>query len=78
MAFTPELQRAALRDADTQVRAAAVRIATRDLAPELIAMTREKDTIVRAISPSSCQPSACRRRMRHWRSCSSPAAASKP
>lgn len=48
MAFTPELQRTALRDADAQVRAAAVRIASRDLAPEIIAMTGEKDTLVRA------------------------------
>lgn len=48
MALSPDLQRIALQDANTQVRAAAVRIAGRDLAPELIAMTQEKDTLVRA------------------------------
>jgi mono/diheme cytochrome c family protein len=48
MALAPELQRAALKDPNAQVRAAAVRIATRDLAPEIIAMTGEKDTLVRA------------------------------
>jgi mono/diheme cytochrome c family protein len=47
-ALTPELQRVALKDANAQVRAAAVRVATRDLAPELIAMTGEKDALVRA------------------------------
>jgi hypothetical protein len=48
MALAPDLQRVALKDAHPQVRAAAVRVATRDLAPELIAMTGEKDTLVRA------------------------------
>jgi glucose/arabinose dehydrogenase/mono/diheme cytochrome c family protein len=48
MALTPELQRAALTDANAQVRAAAVRTASKDVAPELIAMTGEKDTLVRA------------------------------
>lgn len=48
MALTPELQRVALQDNHPQVRAAAVRIASRDLAPELIAMTGEKDALVRA------------------------------
>lgn len=48
MALSPELQRVALKDADAQVRAAAVRVATRDLAPELIGMVDEKDALVRA------------------------------
>lgn len=47
-AITPELLRPVLTDKDTQVRAAAVRIAPRDLAPELIAMAGEKDALVLA------------------------------
>lgn len=47
-AITPDLLRSVLTDKDAQVRAAAVRIASRDLAPELIAMTGEKDALVLA------------------------------
>ena len=47
-ALTPDLLRAALADKDAQVRAAAVRIASRDLAPDLIALTAEKDALVLA------------------------------
>ncbi|HEY1050488.1 MAG TPA: PVC-type heme-binding CxxCH protein, partial [Prosthecobacter sp.] len=45
---SPEVLRAALKDADPQVRAAAVRIAPRDLAPDLIAMSEEKNAVVLA------------------------------
>ncbi|WP_395751501.1 c-type cytochrome [Prosthecobacter sp.] len=45
---TPDVVRTALADKDTQVRAAAVRISGRDLAPELIAMTSEKEALVLA------------------------------
>ncbi|GEP42766.1 DUF7133 domain-containing protein [Brevifollis gellanilyticus] len=48
MAATPDVIKGALKDKDAQVRAAAVRIATRDLAPDLIAMTAEKDALVLA------------------------------
>ncbi len=48
MTLTPELQRVALKDSSPRVRAAAARVATRDVAPELCAMTGEKDTLVRA------------------------------
>ncbi|MES2594319.1 MAG: c-type cytochrome [Verrucomicrobiota bacterium] len=48
MAATPDVIKGALKDKDAQVRAAAVRIATRDLAPDLIAMTTEKDALVLA------------------------------
>jgi mono/diheme cytochrome c family protein/glucose/arabinose dehydrogenase len=50
MAATPDVVKTALADKNAQVRAAAVRIATRDLAPELIAMTMgsEKDALVLA------------------------------
>ncbi|MGV3660490.1 MAG: DUF7133 domain-containing protein [Prosthecobacter sp.] len=44
----PDLLRAALKDTSPQVRAAAVRIAPRDLVPDLVAMTEEKDTVVLA------------------------------
>ncbi len=47
-ALTPERLRAAFKDADARVRAAAVRIAGREFAPDLIALTDEKDTLVRA------------------------------
>lgn len=44
----PNVLRVALKDADEQVRAAAVRVAQRDLAPDLIALTEEKSVIVLA------------------------------
>ena len=47
-AITPDLLRSILTAKDAQVRATAVRIAPRDLAPELIAMTGEKDALVLA------------------------------
>lgn len=47
-ALTPDLLRATLTDKDAQVRAAAVRISARDLAPDLIALTAEKDALVLA------------------------------
>jgi mono/diheme cytochrome c family protein/glucose/arabinose dehydrogenase len=47
-AITPDLLRSALADKNVQVRAAAVRIASRDLAPDLIALTAEKDALVLA------------------------------
>ena len=47
-AVTPDLLRAAFADKDAQVRAAAVRISARDLAPDLIALTTEKDALVLA------------------------------
>ena len=47
-AATPDLLRAAFADKDAQVRAAAVRISARDLAPDLIALTTEKDALVLA------------------------------
>lgn len=43
-----DVVRAALKDANPQVRAAAVRIAPRDLVPEMIAMNEEKDVMVLA------------------------------
>lgn len=45
---SPDVLRNALKDTDAQVRVAAVRIATRDLAPDLIAMSAEKDALVLA------------------------------
>jgi len=48
VAATPDVVKTALADKNGQVRAAAVRIATRDLAPDLIAMTAEKDLLVLA------------------------------
>lgn len=45
---SPEVLRAALKDTDPQVRAAAVRIVPRDLAPDLIAMSEEKNAVVLA------------------------------
>ncbi len=45
---TPDVLRTALKDGHEQVRAAAVRVAQRDLAPELIALTEEKGVIVLA------------------------------
>ncbi|MDB6005824.1 MAG: dehydrogenase [Prosthecobacter sp.] len=47
-AVTPDLLRTAFTDKDAQVRAAAVRIASRDLAPDLIALTTEKEALVLA------------------------------
>ncbi len=47
-AITPDLLRPVLADKDTQVRAAAVRIAPRDMAPDLIAITTEKEPLVLA------------------------------
>ncbi|MCB1276554.1 c-type cytochrome [Prosthecobacter sp.] len=47
-AATPDVVKGALADKNAQVRAAAVRIASRDLAPDLIAMTGEKDALVLA------------------------------
>jgi mono/diheme cytochrome c family protein/glucose/arabinose dehydrogenase len=47
-AITPDILRVVLKDSDAQVRAAAVRIAPRDLAPDLIALTAEKDALVLA------------------------------
>jgi len=47
-AITPDILRPALTDKDTQVRAAAVRIAPRDMAPDLIAITTEKQALVLA------------------------------
>ena len=47
-AVTPDLLRAAFADKDAQVRAAAVRISSRDFAPDLIAMTAEKEALVLA------------------------------
>jgi mono/diheme cytochrome c family protein/glucose/arabinose dehydrogenase len=46
--ITPDLLRVALTDKDAQVRAAAVRISSRDFAPDLIALTTEKDALVQA------------------------------
>lgn len=47
-ALDAEALRAALKDADLQVRAAGVRLATPDLLPDLLAMTDEKEVIVQA------------------------------
>jgi mono/diheme cytochrome c family protein len=47
-AITPDLLRPVLTDKDTQVRAAAVRVAPRDMAPDLIAITTEKQPLVLA------------------------------
>lgn len=47
-AASPDLLRTVLTDKDAQVRAAAVRISGRDLAPDLIALTSEKDALVLA------------------------------
>ena len=47
-AITPDLLRTALADKDAQVRAAAVRISSRDMAPDLIALTAEKEALVLA------------------------------
>ena len=47
-AITPDLLRPVLADKDTQVRAAAVRVAPRDMAPDLIAITTEKQPLVLA------------------------------
>ena len=47
-AITPDILRVVLKDSDAQVRAAAVRIAPRDMAPDLIAITTEKQPLVLA------------------------------
>ena len=47
-ALPPEALRAAFKDPDSRVRAAAVRMAGREFGPDLTAMTAEKDTLVRA------------------------------
>ena len=47
-AITPEIVRAALRDADAQVRAAAARVAPREIASELMALVSDPDVLVRA------------------------------
>jgi len=47
-AASPEVLRVALKDADAQVRAAAVRIAPRDMVPDLVAMSEEKNAVVLA------------------------------
>jgi mono/diheme cytochrome c family protein/glucose/arabinose dehydrogenase len=47
-ALTPELQRTAFHDNDARVRAAAVRMAGREFAPDLIALAGERDALVRA------------------------------
>ena len=47
-AVTPDLLRTAFADKDAQVRAAAVRISARDLAPDLFALTTEKEALVLA------------------------------
>jgi mono/diheme cytochrome c family protein/glucose/arabinose dehydrogenase len=46
--LTPEIMRAAFKDPDARVRAAAVRMAGRESAPELLNMTTEPETLVRA------------------------------
>jgi hypothetical protein len=76
-AITPDLLRPVLTDKDTQVRAAAVRIAPRDLAPDLIAITTEKQPLVLAHLASSSPRSICPTPMPPWRS-SSPAMARTP
>lgn len=45
---TPDVVKTALADKSAQVRTAAVRVASRDLAPDLIAMSAEKDALVLA------------------------------
>jgi mono/diheme cytochrome c family protein/glucose/arabinose dehydrogenase len=47
-ALTPEVMQPAFKDSDARVRAAAVRMAGREFAPDLLAMTAEPDTLVRA------------------------------
>jgi glucose/arabinose dehydrogenase len=73
-ALTPELQRAAFRDSGARLRAAAVRIAGREYAPDLISLTNESDPLCARIWRSSCRLWRCRRRMRRWRNCWRPAA----
>lgn len=46
--LTPDLLRATMKDQDATLKATAVRLAGRDLAPEVLAMTTETDTLVRA------------------------------
>lgn len=47
-AATPEVLRAGFKDPSPQIRAAAVRLAGRDLAPDLIALTGEPDVLTQA------------------------------
>ncbi len=46
--LTPDLLRVTMKDQDATLKATAVRLAGRDLAPEVLAMTTETDTLVRA------------------------------
>ena len=48
MALTPDLQRIALKDNDARVRAAAVRVASRDVLPDLLPLAKDSDTLVKA------------------------------
>lgn len=48
MSLTPEIQRIALKDADARVRAAAVRMATRDVLADLLPLAKDSDTLVKA------------------------------
>lgn len=47
LALTPDIQRAALKSSDARMRAAAVRMATRDVLPDLVALN-DADTVVKA------------------------------
>ena len=47
-ALTPDIMQAAFKDTDPRVRAAAVRMAGREFAPDLPALTAETDVLVRA------------------------------
>ncbi len=47
-ALTPDIMQAAFKDSDARVRAAAVRMAGREFAPDLLTLTAEPDTLVRA------------------------------
>jgi mono/diheme cytochrome c family protein/glucose/arabinose dehydrogenase len=48
MALTPDILRSVLKDDDDILKAAAIRLAGRDLAPELLALTGETDALVQA------------------------------
>ncbi len=47
-ALTPDLQRIALKDNDARVRAAAVRVASRDVLPDLLPLASDRDSVVKA------------------------------
>ncbi|TDU68188.1 putative membrane-bound dehydrogenase-like protein [Prosthecobacter fusiformis] len=47
-ALTPDVLRGLLKETDVSLKAAAVRLAGRDLAPELLALTSETDALIRA------------------------------